>query len=106
MSFDPLSEHEISFEAASLLTYHYRESMQEGMHKGGYFSGASIKKILDQEGCVGIRIYYGLDRDEEQELVIVGVDENGNDQIGERFCCLDDYQPCPAVCSENNILNN
>ena len=43
------------------------------------FDRASLEQILALEGCVGVRMYYGMDENMEVQLVAVGVDENGKD---------------------------
>ena len=43
------------------------------------FDRASIEQILALEGCVGVRMYYGMHENMEVQLVAVGVDENGKD---------------------------
>ena len=43
------------------------------------FERAALDQLLSQEGCVGIRIYFGMDEDLNVTLAIVGVDENDTD---------------------------
>ena len=43
------------------------------------FDRAALDQLLSQEGCVGIRIYFGMDEDLNVNLAIVGVDENDHD---------------------------
>lgn len=43
------------------------------------FDRASFEQILALEGCVGVRMYYGMDEAMEVRLMAVGVDENGKD---------------------------
>lgn len=67
--------------------------------KGILFGKDHVDDLLSQQGCTGIRIYYGktgvLSADPPQ-LVIVGTDEDGND-ITDRI--LDAGVPCPDFCS-------
>ncbi len=46
--------------------------------KAYFFGSAALKNILVQSGCMGIRIYYGLDDLGKQQLLLIGADVNGN----------------------------
>lgn len=71
--------------------------------KGGHFARNIFEKILAQPGCVGIRYYYAALDDGSPTMVLVGVDQNGNDLysgvIGETI------YPCPPFCGSVNELN-
>lgn len=69
-----------------------------------FFAGSEkIRELLDQKDCMGIRIYRGLDTNNNVEnLVLVGVDSNGDDICKELF--LERLIPCPTTCSQNSIL--
>jgi len=45
------------------------------------FNREAIDRLLALPGCVGIRIYYGLDEEFKLHSILVGVDEQGNDLI-------------------------
>jgi hypothetical protein len=98
MAFPYDENHNITFTAGAVLTKRYRDSMKNGDVKGGYFSRAAILALLDQENCAGIRIYFGLDIENKQELVVVGADRNGNDLIGTENLCMDTFIKCPNEC--------
>ena len=71
--------------------------------KGFYAGAEKIKKLMDQKGLMGIRIYRGYDKKNDVEnLVLVGVDHQGNDMCEELF--LERLVPCPVACSQNSIL--
>jgi hypothetical protein len=106
MAFTGNEDHSITFEDAAELTRNYRREMKAGDRKGGYFSQDAIQTLLDQENCVGIRYYYGLDDDDQQVLVLVGVGKDENDLIGARYVCIEASIPCPAQCGADNILNS
>lgn len=102
-------DHTISFENAGKLTKNYRNQMNPEDKKGGFFGEKAILTLLSQQDCVGIRYYYGLNEKEEkkvQVLVIVGVDKNENDLVGEKYVCFEMALPCPDCCSNDNILNS
>lgn len=70
----------------------------------GYFAGANhFDKILQQEDCIGLRIYNGYDKDTDStNLVIVGVNSNNEDMT--KGFILDKLAACPPNCPKNNDL--
>lgn len=101
MSFTGQENHEISLQEASAMTKRYRESQTEEMYiKAEYFGKEAIQSILQQKEYVGIRIYYALDENMVNKMVLVGVDQNENDLyngvLAERGFV------CPPACSTNN----
>ena len=54
------------------------------------------QEILDQSGCQGIRINNGY-YDSNHRLIIVVVDEDGNDMASGRI--LEFSTPCPLNCA-------
>ena len=71
--------HDIDLETASEWTANYRATVSTSAILGNYFSQSAINGLLDQEGAIGIRIYYAIDGDGEKRLILVGVDGDGND---------------------------
>lgn len=70
------------------------------------FIGAdNVKHILSQESCMGIRIYNGFDvKNQKISLVLVGVDENGEELLHDGII-YDDLKICPPVCPlEGSLL--
>jgi hypothetical protein len=104
MDFTGNEDHEISLDDAAKLTANYRISAGPKALLGSYFSMDGINKILDQEGCIGIRIYNGLTESREQCFVLSGVNSNGDDLYdGE----LAEYGTgCPPHCGQSNPLNS
>ena len=88
---------------AAAWTKNYREAAPDGLH-GHFFGRELLTKLLNQEGCTGIRFYYGL-RDDVPQLLAVGADQEGNDQLDPTHHVVDDSKPCPPYCSRPNILN-
>jgi hypothetical protein len=62
-----------------------------------------LQELLDQEGCMGIRMYYGLDEHGKKELVLVGADADQNDMTE---LVADLSMPCPSICGVANALNS
>lgn len=43
------------------------------------FERAAFDQLLAQPGCVGVRIYFGMDKELNVKLIIVGVNEKNED---------------------------
>ena len=69
----------------------------------GYFAGANhFDKILQQEDCIGLRIYNGYSNETKStNLVIVGVNSNNEDMT--KGYVLDKAAPCPPYCGITEI---
>ena len=67
-----------------------------------FFGSDKLQDLLNVSGAIGIRIYYGINEDEKPELVLVAVDEDGNDDLN---LILDRGKQCPSTCSTPNALN-
>lgn len=101
--FTGQENHAISLSEASQMTNNFRNSARANQITGGYFGKDIILKILEQPNCVGIRYYYGVNSMQDPVLVLVGVDENGDDLYNGVLGELS--QPCPPYCSSPNPLN-
>ena len=102
MAFNGTEGGEITLAAGAAMTAEYR-NQNPNERKGHFFGKDILNEILDQEGCVGIRMYYGINSDEERELVLVGVDANENDMTE---LVVDLSCPCPNRCGTENKLNS
>jgi hypothetical protein len=101
MAFTGEENHAINIDDAARLTANFREHT---FVKGGFFGRKAIEDILAQQGCVGIRIYYGQHDDGKPALVLVGADANENDIEGGLFA--EDFKPCPPYCGQASRLNS
>lgn len=104
MAFTGDENHSISLQAASDLTKNYRDAEESSDIKGGFFGKTTLQRILNQEGCIGIRIYYGLEEDGTPKFVLVGVEENEDDLIEGEIAQAS--VPCPPNCGSSNELNS
>jgi len=104
MPFTGKEDHSITLQEAAKLTGNYRTKAEKGAKKGGFFGKDILQKILDQESCVGIRIYFGEADNGTSEPILVGVDAMENDLIGGLLA--ERYVPCPPFCGEKNVLNS
>ncbi len=93
----------ISLALGSAMTAAYRLA-NPGAIKAYFYGSTILNDILAQADCVGIRIYYALDEDGVKQLVLVGVDENGDDQTS--GIVADRGDPCPTLCDSGNSTLN
>lgn len=75
-----------------------------GQQEGIYFGKENLLKILNQPGCVGLRIFYGvtLPPDNKPNMILVGTDEDSNNIFKEDLI-LDLGIPCPDDCPDNKF---
>jgi len=69
-----------------------------------FFAGSDkLSLILEQSGCMGIRIYNGYDESKSMtNLVLVGVDKDEKDMTD--GVILERLVPCPAGCDQSSAL--
>jgi hypothetical protein len=104
MPFTGNENHQISLQDAAELTANFRNSHPIGTTIGLFYGKATIQSILNQPNCVGIRIYYAQDANNESTMVIVGTDANENDM--ENGILAEYGIKCPNNCSNPNSLNS
>lgn len=103
MAFDGTEGGEIELPVAAALTKEHRDRNPTAL-KGHFFGKEILNKILEQEGCMGIRMYYGVDPDtNKRELVIVGANSEEDDMTD---LVADLSSACPNRCSIANDLNS
>jgi hypothetical protein len=103
MAFTGKEAEEFPLETAAEWTKNYRKTINPGDVHAHFFGRDIIQKILDQEGCMGIRIYYALDENGKKQLIIVGADTNENDLYNGIIAERAFY--CPPYCATNSPLN-
>lgn len=102
MSFTGNEDHGMSLEEAAKLTKKFRDSASAATMLGGFFGKTAISSILNQTGCVGMRIYNALLEDGAATYVLVGVDAAGEDlEDGE---IAEITLPCPPNCPVSSTL--
>jgi hypothetical protein len=86
-------------------TQAYRDDVGDTQNKAYFFGKNKLAAILSQEGCVGIRVYFGLDKKTgKYNFVLVGATSNENDMT--EGYILDNGVPCPTMCGNKNSLNS
>jgi len=103
----PQRDHRISLAEAAVMTRRHREARgtpdaAEGT-RGAMLLRAPVQALLAQKGCEALRIYYARDDKDIPTLVVVAVDEEGNDLVGGEV--LEWAFPCPPYCGGPNDLN-
>ena len=99
--FNPNAGGEITLQAAAKLTRNFRiANPGDEVIKAHYFGNDIIDLIRNQPGSVGIRIYYGIDDEGANQLVLTGVDSNGDDMYNGVLGDLS--APCPTECDNRN----
>jgi hypothetical protein len=94
---------EISLTTAASWTANFR-SEYPGAIKAYTFGRTILLDILGQTSCVGIRIYYALDGEGVQKLILVGVNADGDDLTS--GIVADRGEPCPTFCDSGNSSLN
>ena len=91
----------ISKEDAKTMIQKYQNDYPNAV-KAQLYDGNLIQQMLDDTGTDAIRIYHALDADDNHCLVLVCVDENGNDLadnvVVEYGTC------CPPTCDVNSYF--
>ncbi len=98
----PPRDHRITLAEAAALTRRHRET-KVSTEKAGSFHKDQVLALLAQPGCVGLRIYHGLNADGSRAFVLTGIDAKDNDLTGE---ILEKHFPCPPYCGETDPLNS
>jgi len=104
MALPEPKDHRISLNDAAALTRRYQNDAGKDAPKCALFLRPLIDEVLAQPGCSGIRIYYGRGATGEDTLVLVGVDQKGNDMTSGTL--LEDPFFCPPWCGGGNSLNS
>lgn len=105
-TFDGTEGSYISQSQAKTLGTNYTSSnrfAQTGYIKAHFLGNEKLEELLNQQSCVGLRIYYAtkieISTAQTPEIVVVGVDSSGNDILGNNLI-LDASLPCPPACPE------
>ena len=97
--------HKVTLQYGASLTKNFRKMTDASTSTilGEYFGKDALVEALNQEHCVGLRIYYGKKDDGTPALVLVGVDGSGSDMT--QGLVLEDGLPCPPFCWEDGALS-
>ncbi|HEV7620215.1 MAG TPA: hypothetical protein VGO09_00705 [Flavisolibacter sp.] len=113
------TKHRISLDAAIKMTRTFRakkkdiiaESFrtQNILPDAETFDRIIFDQLLALPGCVGLRIYYGLDDKDEMHAIIVGVSADNEDILptgpSTNVTIGEEGRTCPPFCSPASPLN-
>jgi hypothetical protein len=95
--------HDITLAEAALMTKNFRDTIVAGQTIAHAFGKKAIQDILDQVGCTGIRLYYGLENGIPQ-IIVTGLNASGEDLY--QGLLAERSVRCPQSCSPSNPLNS
>lgn len=92
-------------------TAHYRETTDPDDIQAHFFGSEILQQLLNESGCVGIRVYYAVDDAGAKKLILVGVDSHGENLLpatggkveGGGNILADYSYPCPDYCPGNGL---
>lgn len=84
-------------------TANYRAS-GTGKTNSHLFGAETVKQLLEQPGCVGLRLYYALNDEGQQQMLLVATDAEGSDLPESDV--LDKSMICPPDCMAGGDLDS
>lgn len=87
---------------AAAWTANYRLTIGPGETKAVFFGKNILNAILDQRGCMGIRMYFAINNEGKRTLVLVGANAAGYDQLD--GIVADFGSTCPNTCDTTSNL--
>jgi hypothetical protein len=94
----------VTLAEASGWTANYRRTIPAGEIISQFVGRNKLMEILNQDGCMGVRIYYGIGDDGKKNLILVGAEADENDMVD--GIIVERLFPCPPLCSGRNSLNS
>ena len=94
----------VTLAEASGWTANYRRTIPTGEIISQFVGRNKIMEILNQDDCMGVRIYYGIGDDGKKNLILVGAEADENDMVD--GIIVERLFPCPPLCSGRNSLNS
>lgn len=108
----PANKHLISLTDAARLTERYRRNVPKDTSGSIIqpiavsFDKEAIDFLTEQRDYNGLKVYFALNERNEMTAVLVAIDQNGDDIIGQDSIILDHGTPCPVDCGSPNALNS
>lgn len=89
-----------------------RESMLDSSYQNNItlpicetFDKSQVQTILNQNDCASFRVYPGMDENNRVVLMLVGVNSNDEDILGDSYV-LERGIRCPEECPPKSALND
>lgn len=107
-----MSDNFISLQEAKELTKRYRDNFDSiatpdftnSLSYSETFDAAAVKALIDQPGCVGFRVYYGMKEDKKICAIFVGVNTQDEDMLnGAESIIVEKGKICPPYCTDNPL---
>mgnify|MGYP006899135865 CR=1 FL=1 len=105
MAFNGTEGASIDPNTAGDWTRNFRDSSASG-NNARFFGRDILEQLLAEDGAVGIRFYYGLDDNNERQLLAVAADAEQNDLLESDNIVADESSCCPPYGSSANVLNS
>jgi len=102
MAFIGNEDHLITLEEGETLIKNFQNKEPEDAVKAHFFGKDFLRQVLDQEGCVGIRVYYAREEDGTPTVVLLGANANEGDMTGGYIG--NKSKPCPPHCGSLGFL--
>ncbi|MDE3032343.1 MAG: hypothetical protein KGI56_01640 [Acidobacteriota bacterium] len=103
-AFDPDRDHRISRDEASGLIRAHQAQAAPSAHKATAFNRSAFEHLLAQPGAAGIRIYHARHADGSPTMVMVAVDQAGEDLASPQAVCMQNGSECPPFCASSAWL--
>lgn len=97
-AFDHKRDHRITREEAASLVKGFQSTAKPGEHRASAFNRSAFEQLLAQPGAAGIRIYRASEKDGSPTVVMVAVDEKGNDLAEASSTFMENGSNCPPWC--------
>lgn len=97
-AFDPNCDHRITRDEAAGLVQAFQSGAKAGEHRSSAFNRSAFEQLLAQPGAAGIRIYRALEKDGSPTVVMVAVDQSGNDLAEAASIFMENGSICPPWC--------
>jgi hypothetical protein len=100
-----MSKNTITLETAQQWAARWKEAQQNGTEApvtAFLIPGIDVTQVMNERNVLDVRAYLGIDGENTERLMIVGVDADGNDMIDESngYFIYDFSQPCPTNCNK------
>ena len=120
----PADAHIISLQHAAKMTARFRQhhedilapayKKQNIIPNSETFNRHDIEKILAEDNCAAVRIYYSMDESLKVHAILVGVNDSNEDILPPQSnqpqstapVIAEEGQRCPDICPEKSPLNS
>lgn len=99
-----MSKNTITLETAQQWAARWKKAQKEGTEApvtAFLIPGIDVSQVMNERNVVDVRAYLGIDSENTERLMIVGVDADGNDMIDDSngYYIYDFSLPCPPKCN-------